>query len=59
MHTCACRGKFNTKRHINSVPSGILGTQEEVRAATPQLEGGKFRVLLATTKIKQEANRLY
>lgn len=46
--------------YINKKPSGILGRQEEVTAATPRLEGGKFTGLTAATQIKQqEANRLH
>lgn len=44
MRVWACLGKFNPQQHcINSIPSGILGRQEEVIATTPLLQGGEVR----------------
>lgn len=53
--------RVNSQRCVNSIPSGILGRQEEVsRATTPLLEGGSSEsFFLAATQIEQqEANNL-
>lgn len=59
---CSCQGKCNPQLSVNNTQGGILGRQEEVRATAPRLERGKFLVLTAETKIRQqgieqEANR--
>lgn len=54
MYVCASQGKFNQQRCINSITSGVLGRQEEVRATTARLERGSSESFLQQQRLSNK-----